>query len=330
MIVKILKSNRPVVIFYFIIISILLWLFTFINYQDIEIGFNNSQMPFYKLVVYFVNRQSLLILIFSLILIIIQGFLLIQLNKKYIIINKRTYFPAIIFIIIVSSNIMYQQLNPMIFANLFLILIINNIYSIYKADYILSKLYVTGFYVAIASLFYFPYIFLFLLIWISLLIFKTFSGREWFVPILGLLTPYLFLFVYLFLIDDVDYLINALEMNFKFEFAFKSISIPYAIFYSYLGLLVFISGMSILGKLKNKKIRIRKYFKVNWWFFIIGILMFVFLVNVSYEIIYLLAIPSSFLITEYFYQIKSKIFANILFLLMIGGILFIQISNFAN
>ncbi len=328
MILKILKSNSPVIIFYYIVISILLWLFTFINYHDIVVGFDTYQMPFYKLLLRLLNPESILTLIFSLLMVIIQGLLLVRLNQKHIIINKRTYLPAIIFVIIVSSNISYQQINPMIFANLFLILIIDNIYSIYREDYILNKLYITGFYVAVASLFYFPYIFLFLLIWISLLIFKTFSGREWFVPILGLLTPYLFLFVYLFLVDDLNYLIEPLERNFNFDFALKSISFSNILFYSYLGLLILISSLSILRKLPNKKIKIRKYFKVNWWFFIIGISIFLFLDKVSYEIMYLLAIPSSFLITEYFYMIRSKIYADILFFLLFSGIVFIQISHF--
>ncbi|MEA3318305.1 MAG: hypothetical protein U9R54_10135 [Bacteroidota bacterium] len=307
MIFKALKSNSPLVIFYYILLSILLWLFTFINYRSIEIIFTSNQMPFYNVIIGWINQGSLFSLIISLVMIIIQGFLLIRINQKHIIINTSTYFPAIIYMLIVSSNLSYQQLNPMVFANFFLIFVIDYIYSIYKGDYILNKLYLIGFFVALASLFYFPYIFLLVFIWISLLIFKPFSGREWFVPILGLLTPYLFLFVYLFLNDDVNYLVEAIE-NFSFEFSIIVPSLPYIIFYSFFSLLLVVASISTARRVTMKKIKVRKYFNINWWVFILGIVLFLFVTNVSYEILYLIAIPSSFFITEYFYNIRKNIY----------------------
>jgi hypothetical protein len=185
-----------------------------------------------------------------------------------------------------------------------------------------------GFFVAVASLFYFPYIFLLLFIWISLMIFKSFSEREWLVPIFGLITPYLFLFVYLFLTDDVDFLFIPLKNNFSLEFSFNSLSLEYIIFYNFLALLIFISSVSVIRKITSKKIKIRKYLYANLWLFIIGIAMMMFLLNVSYEILYLIAIPSSFLITEYLYEIRKNIYGNILLLLMLGSIIFIQLSNY--
>jgi uncharacterized membrane protein (UPF0182 family) len=125
MIFKALKSNRPVVIFYFLLLSISLWLFTFINHQNVERVFDSNQMPFYKIIVEWINVRSLFSLIASLVMLIIQGFLLIRLNQKHVIVNKRTYLPAIIFVLIVSSNMSCQYLNPVIFANFFLLIIID-------------------------------------------------------------------------------------------------------------------------------------------------------------------------------------------------------------
>ena len=56
-----------------------------------------------------------------------------------------------------------------------------------------------------------------------------------------------------------------------------------------------------------------------------GLLLFVLFKNIKYEIVYLLAIPVSYLLTDYFYSIKRNWTINVITILLIGSIVYIQI-----
>ena len=72
----------------------------------------------------------------------------------------------------------------------------------------------------ICSFFYLPSLFLLALLIVAILVFRPFSITEWLVALMGILTPYYFLFVYLFLTDKLDFagLVPDFKLNYpKFK-----------------------------------------------------------------------------------------------------------------
>src|SRR5947208_3172003 len=58
--------------------------------------------------------------------------------------------------------------------------------------------------VAVGSIIYLPFIFLFLIIWIALFIFRPFSWREMIAAVIGYITIFFFLAVYYFLNNSLN------------------------------------------------------------------------------------------------------------------------------
>ncbi len=329
MISSILKSNRPGVIIFIVLTGILIWGFSILNTNVIEISGDILNMPLYNFFESIIPINSIVSIFVGFVFVLFQAFLLIQFNKKYILINYRTYLPAFFYILISSSFIPLQRFNPVLIGTIFIFLSLNYIFSIYRVEYALNKLYLAGFFISIASLFWIPFAVFFIVIWISLSVLRPFIGREWIVSILGFLTPYLFVFVFYFVAFDLSemaLLVENIKAGFSFVKEFSNIHLAYYLFYGFLFFIIVNASYVLVVNFQKKKIRTRKYFVINLWVFVFCLVLFFFFKNVSFEIIYLISIPVSFLLTNYFYTIKKSWYLNSLLIILIGLIVYIQIT----
>ena len=328
MLSNILKSNQPFVIVLIILSGTLLWFYSFIDPLAITIPSDSINMPFYEFIAGNIQYNSFLSLLITFLLVLLQAFLLVQFNKKHILINYRTYLPAFFYVIISSSFIQLHRMNPVIIGGIFIFIAINFLFSTYRTEYALDRLYLAGFFVSIASLFWGPLAIFVLIIWISLSILRPFIGREWIVSLLGFLTPYLFVFVYYFVFLEERELVRLIDhfiANFSLIKTFYSLHFSYYIFYGFLVLIIIVASYTIVSNYQKKKIKTRKYFEINWWLFFITLGLFIIFKNVTYEIIYLMSIPISFLLTNYFYATKKSWYLNGILLILIGSLVYIQI-----
>lgn len=327
MISRILKNNQPAVILLIILIGVGLWIYSFIDPVAMVIPTDQFKMPLYEFIDNLFAYNSIASMVVAFIIILVQALLLVQFNRKYILINYRTYLPAFFYILIASSFVQLQRLNPVILGLIFVFIAIDFIFGTYRKEYALSRLYLAGFFISIASLFWAPFAVLFIIVWISLTILRPFISREWVVSLLGFVTPYLFTFVYYYVFFNVklNLVINRFILNFDLIKNFYHIHYSYYIFYGILLIMILFASFTIIRNFQKKKIRTRKYFEINWWIFIIGIVMFILMKNVKYEILFLISIPVSFLLSDYFYEIRRNWVINTMLLLLFTSVVYIQI-----
>ena len=328
MLSNIIKSNQPIVLILIVLTGFLMWFNSFLNPIGMNIPSDTFNMPLYEILTIFLSKNALLSIIITFAFILLQALLLVQFNKKFIIINYRTYLPAFLYILIASSFVPLQRLNPVVFGMLFIYIAVYYIFGTYRVDFALEKLFTAGFFIAIASLFWAPFAVFFLLLLISLVILKPFIGREWMVGVLGFLTPLLFTFVYYFVFlgeEQLNALLLSIIENFRLIKVFNQIHFAYYIFYGFLATLIMFASGSIIRNYQKKKIRIRKFFEINWWLFFIGTVLFIFFRNVGYEVIFILSMPVSFLLTDYFYTIKRSMYLDSILFILIASIVYIQI-----
>jgi len=328
MLSSILKSNHPFVIILIIFFGLGIWIYSFIDPVGIAIPADKMNMPFYEFIAGKIAFDSVFSILITFLLVLLQAFLLVQFNKRYILINYRTYLPAFFYVVIASSFIQIHRFNPVIIGTLFVFVAINFIYSTYRSEYALNKIFLAGFFISVASLLWAPFSIFFFIIWISLTILRPFIGREWIVGILGFLSPYLFIFVYFFVFlkeSDLIKLTGHFVSNLALIKTFYSLHFSYYIFYGFVGLLILIASYVIVKNYQKKKIKTRKFFEINWWIFVICLVLFIFFKNVSYEIIYLISIPISFLLTDFFYYSKKSLYLNSILIILLGSLLYIQI-----
>jgi hypothetical protein len=322
MLTKLFNSNSISSLALLIILAIVLWSKTFINvvplYDTIPVS------PLYKLVFTLFHEYSIISAVISIALIITEALLLNQILAENDLIPKNTYLAAYIFIIISSLFIDVVLFNPIIIINIFIILVIGMFLRLYEKHEAYATVFNIGTLLSVASMFYFPSFIFILLLWVGFIIYRVFSWREWFISILGLILPYIFLGTFYFWNDcfetKVESYKNALAL---FSFHNFHFSLYGCIIVSFLGIILILSLFKFIVTIGEKQIRIRKYLSLIIWFFLVSCIAI--LPGAKYGILtYVMIIPSaSVLITLYLSNMKKQLWAEgiliSLALLLIAG-----------
>ncbi|MGM0530431.1 MAG: DUF6427 family protein [Bacteroidota bacterium] len=329
MLLRIAKTRSPGILIFIIIATSLLWWSSFSNPEISKFHFDEVKMPLYQLVTRAIGENILLNLIIAFSILLIQGVLVLRFNHRYMFISTQTYLHVAFYLFIASSFIQLQRLNPGLLSGLFVFIMLDQLFSGYKKRYILNRLFMAGFWVAIAGLFYIHAVYFFLLIWISLFILRSFSLREWFVPILGFAFPLLFLFASYYVSDTltIEGLVDTIKQSYLNQVTVKYYGLSYYVFYGLMALLVILGSFSLLGRFPKLKIYVRKYYEILWWMFAGSVVLFILSNQISVELLYFVALPISFLLAGYIHSVRSGVFGNMVLFLFIAALAFIQYIN---
>jgi len=314
MLLKLFKSNHPYVLFLIPVLGLVLWIPVLfgvpLTFDSVNLGtptflFNwvNKLLSFHPMASYY----------FALVLLIIESYVLIRLNFKYIFIETKTYLPAVFFVVLSSVLVVYQQLHPLLIANLFILLAINKAFVFEKDRNQFKRYFESGIFLGLGTLFY-PNAYLFILIiWMTLLVLRNFNWREWFSTILGLVTPAVFYFVILYLSGNWNSLFLKFTSNLFAQAGNISFSVFSLVAFSLLTLISLIAALAGLRIVGLKKISQRKYYTLFFWMLIFTILLFILPLSVGYELVVVVAIPLSIILSILFVEIRSKWLSEVLF-----------------
>jgi hypothetical protein len=330
MFLSLARSKSPGMLLLLLLLSLLLWWYSFTQQPLFPVDRYEDAL-FFSFLQDFINLNSLSSRIIAFAIIVVEAIVLLAYNKKYILIESQTFFPAFIFVLFASSFIHLQKLNAPLIGSLFIFIMIGQIFSLYRKRYVLNNLFAAGLLVSLASLFYVYAAIFIMLIWISLSILRSFRLREWFVTVLGFIFPYLFVLASFYLregltINDFWVKINSLVLS-TVEITFYSIS--HYILYGFIGFLVIIASFFLLRTFPARKIYIRMYYEIFWWMFVLSLAMFFVPKYISSAgIIYFIGLPVSFLLGNYFTNIRSKSAGNIFIGLLFLLVIFVHVNHY--
>jgi hypothetical protein len=329
MFLRFFRSTSAPIILFIPFLGFLLWIHAFTSTPDTVFFFDKTQMPLFKFFADIFDIQSITAKAITFVLVITQGLLLVRLNTRFIFINNRTYLPALFFIMITSAIPDLQKLNPVIFSGFFLLLALEKIFESYGNSKLGYDYFVAAFYLSIGSLFY-PFLAFFMLtIWICLGIFRPFNWREWLFTFIGFSLPIFFIFSYYYLLKDQPLrIITDIKAIFTYPYVSPEYSLPVILFLCFVLLLIILASQYILRTYQSKKIFPRKAFTVFLWLFINTIVIFLLINKASIELIYIAAIPVSYLLAHYFALIKSVFWGNIFVSVLLLLLLAIQTQAF--
>lgn len=117
--------------------------------------------------------------------------------------QRPNYLPAMSYLLITSMFSEWNILSAPLLINTLLIWVWAKMSSLYSNNSPKSTLFNIGIAVGVSTFFYFPSLAFILLIIFGLIVSRPFILAEWVISILGILTPYYFLFSYLFLTDNI-------------------------------------------------------------------------------------------------------------------------------
>ena len=262
------------------------------------------------------------------ILIFIQALLLNYLINHYNLLGKPTFLPALMFITVSGLFTPFLVLSPPLVCNFLLIWMLFKLFSFYKSHDAGSTAFDLGMIVAVGSLIYLPFIYLFLVIWIALVIFRPFNWREWVAGIIGYVTIFFFLAVYYYLNNSLEQFYSLwLPLAAKFP---DSIDINY---YNYLVLIpviviLVLCFFTIRQNFFRSYVQIRKSFQLLFVVFIIAGLSFY--INAPFQLNHFLlcAVPAAVFLSYYFLYATRKWFYELLFGLLLISIVYFQFNTF--
>ncbi len=115
--------------------------------------------------------------------------------------SSPNYLLALSYLVITSVVPEWNVLSPALIINTILVWAWPRMVGLYNHPRPKTVLFNIGFGFGICSFFYFPSVYLLLLLIVALILFRPFYFTEWVVAILGILTPFYFLLVYFFVWD---------------------------------------------------------------------------------------------------------------------------------
>lgn len=328
MLLRSFKSGKLALLLVIPVLAGLMWLKYFILPQPVEMSFEPNAMPFYDWFLGQLENHPLLSRILTLLLLIFIGMWVSRMNTKFIILQHRTYLPAIIYIVLVSSYQPLQVLNPAVFAAAFFVLSLDVMLDAYKKEGLAHEFFMAGFLIAIASLFYARAAFLMLIVWTGLAILRPVQWREWVFTVLGFAVPIIFLFASYYL-SGVDSAASweLIRQDFIHDRTAEIPNYIYLAFYGYVLILILLASRKMLYDFQKLKIYIRKFFRLNFWIFAFVLAIFLIIYSRAMEMIYFLAIPVSYILSYYFFNTRSRLRGEIIFTLFLAGYVVIIIFN---
>ncbi len=262
------------------------------------------------------------------VMVLIQALLLNYLINHYNLLSKPSFLPALMYVTLSGLFSPFLVLSAPLICNFLLIWMLFKFISLYKGEGAMSIAYDTGMIVALGSLLYFPFIYLFLAIWIALILFKPFNWREWVAGILGYGTIFFFLAVFFYLNDRIVVFYKIwVPLGKKFPDHISINSYSYLLLIPVLMILVF-CFFKLRQNFFKSYVQIRKTFQLLFFIFLIA--GFSFYVNSSFHLNhFLLCIaPAAVFFAYYFLYATKKWFYESLYLLLLISIIYFQFNKF--
>jgi hypothetical protein len=262
------------------------------------------------------------------VLIFVQALLVNYLINHYNLLGKPTFLPALMYITLSGLFSPFLILSPPLICNFLLIWMLFKFMTLYKGEDAKSIAYDAGMIVALGSLIYFPFIYMFLAIWIALILFRPFNWREWISGVLGYGTIFFFLAVFYYLNDRINkfYLIW-LPLGKKFPDHISINSYNYLLLIPVIMILV-LCFFKLHQNFFKSYVQIRKSFQLLFFIFLIA--AFSFYVNAAFHINHfvLCIVPAAAFFAYYFLYATKKWFYESLFLLLLISIVYFQFNKF--
>ncbi|MFT4017836.1 MAG: DUF6427 family protein [Agriterribacter sp.] len=302
------KTNSPLNIIFLLIYGVVLKFYAFLH-PHIPVAqatdgflchrFLNFLAPFGK-------EVPIIYPIIVLILILSQAISFTNFINNQKLLPKATYLPAMAYVLITSLFPEWWQLSSALIINSLLAWVWAMLSNLFNNPRPKTLVFNAGLVISLTSFLYFPSICFILLVFFALISMRPFNLSEWIIAILGLLTPYYFLFAVLFLAGNwnpLTYLPSLSVSIPKFQYdmwawvAIVLLIIPFLI-----------SGFYIQRNILKMLIQVRKSWSLILVYLIIALLIPFINFASSFEYWILCALPfAAFHAYTYFYAEKKWI-----------------------
>ena len=324
MFLKLFKSSQPAIIFLVPLIGGLLWINSFLWPVPIpEIPF---PMPLYAFVSGLINTHLWLSQLTALSFLILTAFLFARINTQFILLPARTYLPGIIFLIISSLYPGMRYFHPAVPAVLCIMLAIGRMFNSFKQDGLSYAFFESALLISVGSMFYAKAGLYLVVVWAGLVYLRSFRWREWIMSILGMILPYLLLIAWYYIDgQDLSQLWDSISQNLIPDAEYQYFIYPYSIFLLSLVIVTLLASFRMMNMYQGLKVLVRQFSKVFFWLFLVTLILFSLVYTGSPGLILFMSIPLAFVMSSYFFSLRSKLVGEVIFMLLLASFIAVQI-----
>jgi len=254
------------------------------------------------------------------ILLFSQALLFNKVINTHNLLGKPSFLPGLLYIVCTSFADTLGVFSPVLLVNFILIWLLNQFLSSYRKADARDLIFDMGLLVGLGTILYAPFIFFLAIVWVGLLIFRSFNWREWAMAVLGLATVAFFLAFY--------YYWNGELSNWLSYWQLPRTANPIGQLPSLVLTVVALIGILGLIQLRANFFRsivhIRKSLQLLSALFGVVVLSSVLAYGIQINHYVLASVPLSVLLAYYFMHARRAWVYESLFILLVASVLYFQ------
>lgn len=250
----------------------------------------------------------------------VQALLFNRIINNHGLLAKPSYLPALLYVTGSSLFLQFLILSPPLICNFLLIWIMDKFLKIGKTANAMMNMFDIGMIIALGTLIYFPFIVLLLMLWLSLLLYRSFNWREWVAGIIGFLTIFFFIAVFYYWNDKISQfyqiwkpLINKFPSALQINYNDYLVLIPISI-------IMVLATLQLRENFFRSFISTRKAFQMLFFMFVLAIVSFYTKPDFRVYHFLLCVPPGAVLLAYYFSNAKKRWFYESLFAVLVCSI----------
>ncbi len=298
--------------------ALALWGQYFISPPPLADSSGGDPMPLWGLILKALESSPLLAVILSFTLMLIVAIVMVRFNTAIFFIPRRTYLPALLYILLYALFPGEMVLNPALPAALLILAGIWRMVSAYRVNGMTFNFFDAALLISAAGLFYAGAVWFVILVIISVLILRSPDLREMALTLAGALLPWIVFYAVWYLTGgNMADLTETIGHNLFDPIPSFNWGRTLVILLVVTGLNLLPALFSLVREMPTYKIRSRKTFELFLWMIALSVAAILLLPAVSVEMYAVLAIPAAFIMAGYYAFVRRVVTAEILLWLMV-------------
>lgn len=298
--------------------ALALWIESFISPPRLAEVAGIEPMPLWGLVSDALAGSPILAVILSFALMLIVAIVMVRFNTSIFFIPRRTYLPALMYVILYAIFPGAMVLNPALPAALLIVAGLWRMVSAYRINGMTFNFFDAALLISSASMFYAGAVWFIILVFIGAMILRSPDARELAVTVAGALLPWIVLYAVWYVtggsLKDLSEIIrhNLFDHAPSLHWG-RTLVILLAV----TGLNFLPSFMALAREMPTYKIRSRKTFELLVWMIALAAAAYIFVPGVSAEMNAITALPVALIMANYFAFTRRLTIAEIFFWVMV-------------
>lgn len=259
----------------------------------------------------------------AIVLLLLQATFLNYIISEHRLADTVSLFPGLFYVLASSLLPELLHLSPLLMANTFLLLSINEIFATYKKTDCADRIYNIGFWIGIAVLFYPAYLVFLILAFSGLNILRAFKFKERLMVLTGLLTPFLLLSAYAFWQRQLMDFLQSLKDGLGFLDFTPSPAFPTYRSLAVFAILILVVLFSYRSYQYKQVIEVQRKINILFWALLASAFSLLIQANIQIDLLLITTIPIGVMLSINFIRMPTRM-AEVIHLLILAGALALQ------